>query len=349
MASSKLVLAAIFSASLCFTAALAFPDHHDQGAYPVGQSPKPVLSPDYYKATCPQADEIVVSILKKAIAKEQRIAASLLRLLFHDCFVQGCDASVLLDDSEEFISEKKAIPNKNSIRGFEVIDEIKAALEEACPHTVSCADTIALAARGSTVLSGGPYWELPLGRKDSKAAYMKLANKNLPPPNATLHRLVKFFERQGLDKVDLVALSGSHTIGMARCVSFKQRLYNQHRDNQPDRTLEKTLYHTLASVCPPGGGGDSNLRPLDLATASRFDNAYYKLLVEGRGLLNSDEVLWTGGDPEIAGLVRSYAESEPLFFEHYVSSITKMGNITPLTDHDGEIRKNCRVVNKNAV
>lgn len=37
---------------------------------------------------------------------------------------------------------------------------------------------------------------------------MKLANKNLPPPNATLHRLIKFFERQGLDKVDLVALSG---------------------------------------------------------------------------------------------------------------------------------------------
>jgi len=66
--------------------------------------------------------------------------------------LQGCDASVLLDDSEEFVSEKSAIPNKNSIRGFEVIDEIKAALEEACPHTVSCADTIALAARGSTVL-----------------------------------------------------------------------------------------------------------------------------------------------------------------------------------------------------
>jgi adenine/guanine phosphoribosyltransferase-like PRPP-binding protein len=37
---------------------------------------------------------------------------------------------------------------------------------------------------------------------------MKLANKNLPPPNATLHRLIKFFQRQGLDKVDLVALSG---------------------------------------------------------------------------------------------------------------------------------------------
>ncbi|GJN06228.1 hypothetical protein PR202_ga23934 [Eleusine coracana subsp. coracana] len=204
MASSKIILGAIFVASFYLSASFAFPGHHE-GAYPVGNS----LSPDYYKFTCPQADEIVVSILKKAIAKEQRIAASLLRLLFHDCFVQGCDASVLLDDTEEVVSEKNAIPNKNSIRGFEVIDEIKTALEEACPHTVSCADTIALAARASTVLSGGPYWELPLGRRDSKTANMKLANKNLPPPNATLHRLIKFFQRQGLDKVDLVALSGT--------------------------------------------------------------------------------------------------------------------------------------------
>lgn len=65
---------------------------------------------------------------------------------------QGCDASVLLDDHPTFVSEKKAVPNKNSLRGFEVIDEIKAKLEQACPETVSCADILALAARGSTVL-----------------------------------------------------------------------------------------------------------------------------------------------------------------------------------------------------
>ncbi|PUZ57361.1 hypothetical protein GQ55_5G424900 [Panicum hallii var. hallii] len=345
MASTKIVLGAIFIASFYLSASLAFPPGHHEGAYPVGNGPISGLSPDYYKFTCPQADEIVVSILKKAIAKEPRIAASLLRLLFHDCFVQGCDASVLLDDTEEFVSEKSAIPNKNSIRGFEVIDEIKAALEEACPHTVSCADTIALAARGSTVLSGGPYWELPLGRRDSKTANMKLANKNLPPPNATLHRLIKFFQRQGLDKVDLVALSGSHTIGKARCVSFKQRLYNQHRDKRPDITLEKSFYHTLASGCPRTGG-DNNIRSLDFVSPSKFDNSYYKLILEGKGLLNSDEVLWTGKDPEIAGLVKSYAENEPLFFEHYVNSIIKMGNINPLMGHNGEIRKNCRRVNQ---
>ena len=65
---------------------------------------------------------------------------------------QGCDASVLLDNSTTILSEKGAAPNVNSLRGFAVIDEIKAELEEACPLTVSCADIVALAARGSTVL-----------------------------------------------------------------------------------------------------------------------------------------------------------------------------------------------------
>ncbi|MFS7935692.1 putative peroxidase [Helianthus anomalus] len=88
------------------------------------------------------------------------MAASLLKL--HDCFVQGCDASVLLDVSEVFTSEKNSGSNSNSIRGFEVIDEIKSKLEKACPETVSCADICVLAARGSTGLSGGPSWELPL-------------------------------------------------------------------------------------------------------------------------------------------------------------------------------------------
>lgn len=69
-------------------------------------------------------------------------------------FLQGCDASVLLDDTESFVGEKTAAPNLNSLRGFEIIDAIKAELESVCPQTVSCADILAIAARDSVLLVG---------------------------------------------------------------------------------------------------------------------------------------------------------------------------------------------------
>ena len=65
---------------------------------------------------------------------------------------QGCDASLLLDDSASIMSEKRSNPNRNSARGFEVVDQIKSALEQACPKTVSCADILAISARDSVVL-----------------------------------------------------------------------------------------------------------------------------------------------------------------------------------------------------
>ncbi|KAI4316857.1 hypothetical protein L6164_024797 [Bauhinia variegata] len=304
-----------------------------------GRSPFAALSPDFYQFSCPQANDIVMSVLEKAIAKDPRMAASLLRLHFHDCFVQGCDASILLDDSATITSEKNSGPNKNSVRGFEVIDEIKSKLEEACPGTVSCADILALAARGSTVLRGGPSWELPLGRRDSTTASLSGSNRNIPPPNSTIGNLVTFFKRQGLDEVDLVALSGAHTIGVARCVTFKQRLYNQ-----PDETLEKSFYFGLKTVCPQSGG-DNNISPLDFPSPTTFDNSYFNLILWGKGLLNSDQVLLSGTVKETQQLVKQYAQDNTLFYNHFAKSMIKMGNISPLTGSNGQVRKNCRRVN----
>lgn len=66
---------------------------------------------------------------------------------------QGCDGSILLDDSETIDSEKNANPNaNNSARGFEVIDEIKREVDALCGRPlVSCADILAVAARDSVV------------------------------------------------------------------------------------------------------------------------------------------------------------------------------------------------------
>lgn len=65
--------------------------------------------------------------------------------------LQGCDASVLLDDTSSFTGEKSASANVNSIRGFEVIDSVKSEVESLCPGVVSCADILAVAARDSVV------------------------------------------------------------------------------------------------------------------------------------------------------------------------------------------------------
>ncbi|KAL2892747.1 Peroxidase 9 [Bienertia sinuspersici] len=295
------------------------------------------LTPYFYDYSCPQANDVVISVLEKAIAQDRRMAASLLRLHFHDCFVKGCDASLLLDDSDNFVSEKSAKPNANSLRGFSVIDEVKATLEEVCPETVSCADIIALVARAATVL-------LPLGRRDSKAAYMKLANTTIPPPTLIARKLIASFKQQGLDEVDLVALSGSHTIGVARCTSFKKRLYSQNGKSQPDVSLEKAYLNELKSVCP-SSGGDNSISPLDYATPKSFDNTYYKLILGGRGLLFTDQQLYSGNHPKLSQLVKSFAEDEKLFFDHFAKSMVKMGSISPLLGTNGEVRKNCRRVN----
>ncbi|GAB4848517.1 Peroxidase 72 [Ancistrocladus abbreviatus] len=303
------------------------------------------LYPQFYYRSCPQAQEIVKSVVEKAVAKEPRMAASLLRLHFHDCFVQGCDASLLLDSRGGIVSEKRSNPNRKSVRGFEVIDEIKSALEKECPGTVSCADILALAARDSTVISGGPSWEVPLGRRDSRSASLSGSNNNIPPPNSTFQTLLTKFESQGLDMVDLVALSGSHTIGDARCTSFRQRLYNQSGSAKPDCTLDQSYAAQLRLRCPRSGG-DQNLFFLDYATPFKFDNTYYKNILAARGLLNSDQVLFTKSESSME-LVKKYAENNELFFEQFAMSMIKMGNISPLTGTRGEIRKHCRKVNPN--
>ena len=71
--------------------------------------------------------------------------------------MQGCDGSILLDDTSSFTGEKNAGPNRNSARGFEVIDKIKSAVEKVCPGVVSCADILAIAARDSVHIVSNYY------------------------------------------------------------------------------------------------------------------------------------------------------------------------------------------------
>ncbi|KAJ1394125.1 Secretory peroxidase [Sesbania bispinosa] len=296
---------------------------------------KKKLSTDFYSSSCPELLPIVNKGVIKAIKNETRLGASLLRLHFHDCFVNGCDASILLDDTSSFIGEKTAAPNNNSVRGFNVIDDIKAKLEKACPGVVSCADILALAARDSVVYLGGPSWKVGLGRRDSTTASRADANNSIPAPFLNLSALKTNFANQGLSVKDLVALSGAHTIGLARCVQFRAHIYN-------DSNIDASFAKSLQGKCPRSGS-DNILAPLDHQTPTHFDNLYFKNLLDKKALLHSDQELFNGSSTD--NLVKKYATNTAAFFKAFAKAMVKMSRIKPLTGSQGQIRINCRKVN----
>lgn len=172
---------------------------------------------------------------------------------------------------------------------------------------------------------------------------MSGSNSNIPASNDSFEAVLTKFNRHGLDITDLVALSGSHTIGFARCTSFRQRLYNQSGNGRPDMSLEESLAANLRQICPIAGG-DENLSALDMITVAKFDNNYFMNLIKNMGLLYSDQVLFSGNDIS-RELVITYAEDQEAFFQQFAESMIKMGKISPLMGSHGEIRKNCRKTN----
>ncbi|KAI5022172.1 hypothetical protein ZWY2020_058902 [Hordeum vulgare] len=305
------------------------------------------LCVDYYDCTCPDAYKIVQGVLVQAHKSDPRVFASLIRLHFHDCFVQGCDASLLLDTFNGMETEKDAIPNKNSARRYDVIDTAKAALEAACPGVVSCADILAIAAEISVQLSGGPGWSVLLGRLDGFTSNFAEAG-NLPGPFDGLKNLTDKFKLATLDgTTDLVALSGAHTFGRVQCQFVTDRLYNFNGTNRPDPTLSPSYRAFLSQRCPMNGNGQS-LNDLDPTTPDKFDKNYFTNLKVNRGFLQSDQELKS--DPLAVGttapIVDRFAGSQDAFFKAFANSMIKMGNIRVITDPSkGEVRKRCAFIN----
>ncbi|XP_066375607.1 peroxidase P7-like [Miscanthus floridulus] len=293
------------------------------------------LSTSFYSKKCPNVQSIVRAGMASAVAAEKRMGASILRMFFHDCFVNGCDASIMLDDTATFTGENNAGPNANSVRGYEVIDAIKTQVEASCNATVSCADILALAARDAVNLLGGPTWTVYLGRRDARTASQNDANANLPGPGSTLATLVTMFGNKGLSARDMTALSGAHTIGQARCATFRDRIYN-------DANINATFASLRQQTCPQSGG-DAALAPIDVQSPEAFDNAYYQNLMSRQGLFHSDQELFSGGSQD--ALVKKYSGNAGMFAADFARAMVRMGAISPLTGTQGEVRLDCRKVN----
>lgn len=182
---------------------------------------------------------------------------------------------------------------------------------------------------------GGQSWIVPLGRRDARTASLSAANSQLPGPDSSLSTLISMFAAKGLSAQDMTVLSGSHSIGQARCTTFRNHIYN-------DANIDPTFATTRRANCP-STGGDANLAPLDIQTANQFDNNYFQNLMAKRGLLHSDQELFNNGSQD--GLVRSYSQNNGLFVSDFAAAMVRMGNISPLTGTNGEIRRNCIRVN----
>ncbi|KAF5937997.1 hypothetical protein HYC85_025503 [Camellia sinensis] len=296
----------------------------------------------FYSSTCPRAEQIVRQAVMQRFSTDRSITPALLRMHFHDCFVKGCDASILIDSTQTTQSEKDAFPNQ-SVRGFDLIDEAKSNLEAACPRTVSCADIITLATRDSVALAGGPNYTVPTGRRDGLVSNPNLVN--LPGPSLSVSQALKFFTAKKLTLNDMVTLLGAHTVGVAHCGFFQDRLSNFQGSGKPDPTMDPTLVSKLFQLC------GTQSRPLsqdptaflDQNTSFIFDNEYYHQIKLKRGVMQIDQELAL--DKASAPIVTGFASNAIGFQQGFAKAIVKMGGIEVLVGNAGEIRKNCRVFN----
>ncbi|KAJ0534374.1 putative peroxidase [Helianthus annuus] len=295
------------------------------------------LTSNYYQKTCPAVESLVRKAVTDATKRDKTAPAGLLRMHFHDCFIRGCDGSVLLSSKGNNKAEKDGPPNV-SLHAFYVVDNAKRAVESVCPGVVSCADILALAARDAVVVSGGPSWVVPKGRKDGRISKAS-ETIQLPAPTFNISQLQQSFSQRGLSLEDLAALSGGHTLGSSHCSSFNNRIHNFNSTTDIDPSLHPSFAASLRRVCPAKNNAKKAGVAMD-PSSSTFDNTYYKLILQHKVLFSSDNALLNS--PKTRSLVSKFASTNDAFSKAFVKSMIKMSSIT---GGGQEIRKNCRVVN----
>ncbi|KAH9329075.1 hypothetical protein KI387_001183, partial [Taxus chinensis] len=285
----------------------------------------------FYSSSCPKAESIVAATVKTHFDGDQTIAAGILRLFFHDCFVQGCDASILITGAS---TEKNSLTNLG-LRGFDVVEDAKAKIEAACKGVVSCADILALAARDAVVLSKGPTWDVPTGRRDGLVSSSSDA-ANLPTPADSVSVQKQKFADKGLTAEDLVTL-----------VVFQLQTLQLHRHRKCGSEHEHDISERGAIAVPCWCDGSKRVA-LDKGSQMKFDESFFKNVRDGKRCIGIDQRLW--GDASTKTVVQKYAGTirgllGVRFDLAFAKAMVKMGNIGVKTGTDGEIRSVCSSFN----
>ncbi|CAN8251432.1 unnamed protein product [Cochlearia groenlandica] len=303
------------------------------------------LKENFYKDSCPNVELIVSNTVQKKVKETFVTIPATLRLFFHDCFVNGCDASVLIQSTPNNKAEKDH-PDNISLAGdgFDVVIKAKKALDvfPSCRNKVSCADILALATRDVVVAAGGPKYKVELGRRDSLVSTASSVNGNLPGPNDNVDKLNKLFAKNKLTQEDMIALSAAHTVGFAHCSKVFNRIYGFNRTHAVDPTLNKAYAKDLQLACPKKVDPRIAIN-IDPVSPRKFDNVYFKNLQQGKGLFTSDQVLFT--DRRSRPTVDAWATNSNAFNDAFVKAITKLGRVGVKTGLNGNIRSDCGAFN----
>nr|AGT16273.1 peroxidase [Saccharum hybrid cultivar R570] len=320
----------------------ASPPQPSSNSTPTMSSTLGQLSPSFYALSCPGVELAVRDVVRSASTLDPSIPGKLLRLVFHDCFVEGCDASVLIQGN----GTERTDPANLSLGGFNVIDAAKRLLEVVCPATVSCSDIIVLAARDAVVFTGGPAVPVALGRRDGLVSLASNVRRNIIDTGFSVDAMAASFTAKGLSLDDLVTLSGGHTIGSAHCNTFRERFQVANGSMTPiDGSMNADYANELIQACSAANGAVSAGTAVDCdsGSASVFDNRYFANLLDGRGLLRTDAVLVQNATTRAK--VAEFAQSQDGFFASWASSYARLTGLGVKTGADGEIRRTCSSVN----
>lgn len=289
----------------------------------------------YYAISCPNVEDLVRRTMRGLFVRDPTSPAAMLRLAFHDCQVSGCDASIMLDSGSDGTTELEASGNLG-VRRLDFIDNVKARLEAACPQTVSCADIIAMAGRDAVALNGGPDISIPLGRLDGFEASSTSAAGALPQATISVSDMLSLFGSYGMTLPESVAIIGSHTLGVAHCTNFANRLYPVK-----DPNMGLLFANSLKARCPRRFPTNA-FAALDTSNF-RFDNSYFRNVLNGRGLLTIDSEIAL--DPRTGPVVQNYAGNPAPFFSSFASAFVKLTSRNVLSGSQGEVRVNCHSSN----
>ncbi|XP_027073258.1 peroxidase 51-like [Coffea arabica] len=303
------------------------------------------LKRNYYANICPNVESIVRNAVTQKFQQTFVTVPGTLRLFFHDCFVNGCDASVIIASTPNNKAEKDH-PDNLSLAGdgFDTVIKAKAAVDAvaSCRNKVSCADILAMAARDVIALAGGPSYAVELGRLDGLSSTASSVNGKLPQPSFNLNQLNAIFAAHGLSQTDMIALSGAHTVGFSHCNRFANRIYNFSPQNPIDPTLNRAYASQLQAMCPRVVDPTIAIN-MDPTTPRTFDNVYFQNLVTGKGLFTSDQVLFT--DSRSKPTVNAWASNPQAFQNAFVAAMTKLGRVGVKTGRNGNIRRDCGAFN----